>query len=252
MYNVIDPTVDGFSSEIPDDYYMSDQRKGLDPPPLQKPHDPQSTIIDLVPADSFTVGQMTLVEVMRKRKSHRSFTDTPLSLEELSFLCWSIAGVQEVHPDRVWTKRTVPSAGARHPFETYLVVSNVTDLSPGLYRYLPLSHQLVLEADEGDSSIAEKYTNDCLYQAFGKKAAVIFAWTTIPYRKEWRYGSLSHKVVAIDVGHLCQNLYLAVETIGSGTCAIASYNQERSDQFLGVDGKEEFTIYVAPVGKIIG
>ncbi len=67
---------------------------------------------------------------------------------------------------------------------------------------------------------------------------------------EWRYGLASHKVIALDAGHVCQNLYLACEAIGAGTCAIAAYNQDAMDQLLGVNGRDEFTIYLAPVGKI--
>ncbi len=39
------------------------------------------------------------------------------------------------------------------------------------------------------------------------------------------------------------------QAVGAGTCAIAAYNQEAMDLLVGVDGQEEFTVYVAPVGK---
>ncbi|MFO7569003.1 MAG: nitroreductase family protein, partial [Smithellaceae bacterium] len=68
-------------------------------------------------------------------------------------------------------------------------------------------------------------------------------------RMEWRYDLAAHKVIAIDAGHVCQNLYLACEAIGAGTCAVAAYDQEACDALLGVDGHEEFTIYLAPVGN---
>ncbi len=58
------------------------------------------------------------------------------------------------------------------------------------------------------------------------------------------------KMIALDAGHLCQNLYLASEAIGAGTCAIGAYDQDKMDAILDVDGKEEFVIYAAPVGKI--
>ena len=77
-----------------------------------------------------------------------------------------------------------------------------------------------------------------------------FIWTAIPYRMEWRYDLAAHKVIAIDAGHVCQNLYLACEAIGAGTCAVAAYHQELMDQLLRIDGKDEFTIYLAPVGKV--
>ena len=87
-------------------------------------------------------------------------------------------------------------------------------------------------------------------QRFVARGAVTFLWTTIPERMEWRYADASYKVIALDVGHVCQNLYLACEAIGAGTCAIAAYDQEVSDALLGVDGESEFTLYMAPVGKV--
>ena len=56
--------------------------------------------------------------------------------------------------------------------------------------------------------------------------------------------------MAIDAGHVCQNLYLACEAVGAGTCAIAAYNQELMDKLIKVNGEDEFVIYLAPVGKI--
>ena len=97
--------------------------------------------------------------------------------------------------------------------------------------------------------IGRKAASACLGQAFVVTAAVSFFWTAIPARMEWRYDRAAHKVIAIDAGHVCQNLYLACTALGAGTCAIAAYDQEDCDQLLGVDGEEEFTVYIAPVGK---
>jgi SagB-type dehydrogenase family enzyme len=80
--------------------------------------------------------------------------------------------------------------------------------------------------------------------------AVVFIWTVVPYRTEWRYNILSHKPIALDAGHVCQNLYLACEAIGAGTCAVGAYYQQEMDTLVGVDGHDEFTIYVAPVGNV--
>jgi SagB-type dehydrogenase family enzyme len=79
---------------------------------------------------------------------------------------------------------------------------------------------------------------------------VAFIWSCIPYRSEWRYNVAAHKTMLLDAGHLCQNLYLACEAVGCGTCAIGAYNQEAIDEFLGLDGEEEFVVYLAPVGKV--
>jgi SagB-type dehydrogenase family enzyme len=99
-----------------------------------------------------------------------------------------------------------------------------------------------------DATLTERVHEAC-YDQYVKDSAVTFIWTTIPYRTEWRYSMVSAKIIAQDSGHLCQNLYLACEAIGAGTCAIGAYDQKKMDRVLKVDGKDEFAIYVAPVGK---
>jgi len=54
----------------------------------------------------------------------------------------------------------------------------------------------------------------------------------------------------IDVGHICQNLYLAAEALGAGTCAIGAFDQGAMDSLLKLDGVDEYVVYLAPVGKI--
>ncbi len=67
---------------------------------------------------------------------------------------------------------------------------------------------------------------------------------------EWRYDLAAHKVIALDAGHVCQNLYLACEAIEAGCCAIAAYDQDLMDALIKLDGQEEFTVYLAAVGKV--
>ena len=120
--------------------------------------------------------------------------------------------------------RTVPSAGCRHALETYVAIFRVEGIPKAIYRYLPLSHQLVEFIIY--ENLEELISRAALGQSFAGKSAVTFIWTTIPARMEWRYSIASYKVIAIDAGHVCQNLYLACETVGAGTCAIAAYDQE--------------------------
>ena len=231
--------------------HATDQKKGVAMPPVQKPYSAKAPLVDLVAPDKLSVGQMPLIEAIRRRRSRRQFTGAPLSLEELSFLLWATQGVSKVIAGDdgkiTRTLRTVPSGGARHPFETYLLVIRVDGVQPGLYRYLPLEHKLcLLRVDPG---LVEK-----VHEASGRQyvpdSAVVFLWTAVPYRTEWRYDFLAAKIIAQDAGHLCQNLYLAAEAIGAGTCALDAYDQRAADAVLELDGEEEFTVYMAPVGKL--
>lgn len=189
---------------------------------------------------------MDLSLAIKTRKSRRAYAQESLSLDELAYLLWSTQGVRG-KPTQGHAYRTVPSAGCRHAFETYLAVLNVEGLKPGIYRYLPLNHGLLFEFAVED--LALRIVEACFDQPYPGKAAVTFIWAAVPNRMEWRYGLAAHKVILLDAGHVCQNLYLACEAIEAGTCAIAAYNQEELDELLGLDGEDEFAIYLAPVGK---
>jgi len=229
------------------DFSQTDQSRGVEPPPLQKPPRKDQRPIPLPGQDSFDALRGTdLVDAISQRRSHRHFLDQPLSLEELSWLLWATQGVTEIlSPSSAL--RTVPSAGCRHVFETYLAVMNVASLDQGIYRYLPLDHKLAVESLSDD--LAERLSDATLGQSFIAAAPVTFIWSAIPYRMEWRYGLAAHRVILIDAGHVCQNLYLACEAVPAGTCAVAAYDQERMDTLLGLDGNDECVIYLAAVGK---
>lgn len=226
----------------------TDQQQRLPRPPLQQPFPEEAPRFPLVPSGELKVGTVPLLEAMRRRESRRKYTDASLTLEELSFLLWATQGVRGIFREGVAAYRTVPSAGARQPFETYLVINRVEGLKPGLYRYLSLEHELGLVREEPE--LAARAAEACNGQTFVAQSAVTFIWAAIPYRTEWRYSIVSPKLIALDAGHVCQNLYLAAEAIGAGTCAIAAYNQRLADALLGLDGEDEFVIYFAPVGKV--
>ena len=230
------------------DFSRTGQNLGIPAPPLQKPCPPECVRINLPDGEKALIrlGRMPLGEAISGRQSVRRYTLAQLTMEDLSALLFATQGVRSVL-HAATALRTVPSAGARHAFETYLAVNRVETLSAGLYRYLPFDGQLAQLYV--DPQIGYHAASACLGQTFIGTAAVVFFWTVIPARMEWRYGMAAHKVIAIDAGHVCQNLYLTCQSLHAGTCAIAAYNQEACDRLLGVDGREEFTIYLAPVGK---
>lgn len=226
------------------DGFVSDQAKGVPCPPWQKV--PPDAAPDVLLPQHDGLGGMPLREAIGKRRSRRKFLPDPVEAVQLSYLLWAVQGLQNLFREGQASFRTVPSGGARHPFETVLVVRSVSGIEAGRYRYMPSQHGLVRE---GDAPSREEVKAACLGQSFVGDAPVVFFWTAVPYRTEWRYGPASQKLVALDCGHVCQNLYLACESIGCGTCAVGAYDQALADRVAGVDGVDEFVIYIAPVGR---
>jgi SagB-type dehydrogenase family enzyme len=226
------------------DQYVSDQMMGFERPSAEKEASPDATIIALPHPDRSAILDDSLWNAMCERRSVRAWKPGRVSKAALSFMLWATQGKRS--HEGPGALRTVPSGGARHPFETYLVVRDVEGIAMGVWRYRPLEHDLVLIELRDD--LSAQLSEAACDQEFVGLAPVTFVWTAVPYRTEWRYLSASNKIILQDSGHLCQNLYLAATACGLGTCAIGAYSQAAMDGIVCVDGVDEFVVYCAPVG----
>ncbi|MDK2585346.1 SagB/ThcOx family dehydrogenase [Romboutsia sedimentorum] len=228
----------------------TDKQKGLPAPPLQKEYDSNSDLIELPAVNKDILVKNNVLDCINDRRSVRKYSNEKISLSELSYLLWSTQGIQTVR-DEFSALRTVPSAGCTHPFETYLIINNVDNLKCGVYRYLPLEHKLLFIKTLAniDDKIDKATPNQPFVQGFVSKSAVVFAWSCIPYRSEHKFSIAAHKKILIDIGHVCQNLYISSESLDCGTCAIGIYDQNIIDSMLDLDVENEFVIYMACLGK---
>ncbi|TGE34936.1 SagB/ThcOx family dehydrogenase [Desulfosporosinus fructosivorans] len=224
----------------------SDQYLGKPQPPIQLEYDKAQPIIKLPKPSKIVTEFVDSRKIVEQRISLRKYSIEPLTMDQLSYLLWCTQGVKKVFQGTA-TLRNVPSAGARHALETYLLINNVEGIKPGLYRFLALEHGLI--GVSLDQDIADKITKACLNQNFVKSSAVTFLWVAVPYRMNWRYGERGYRYLYLDAGHVCQNLYISAESVNCGTCAIAAYSDDELNQLLGLDGKEQFVIYLATVGS---
>lgn len=231
-------------------FVVSDQNKNIKQPPIEKEIYADYPLVNLPDPEKVTLIQPDIFTVIKSRISRRKFTEEPISLEDLSYLLWATQGVKKIFdrsPDYKVTMRTVPSAGARHPFETYLAVNNVDELKKGIYYYVPTRHKLILIKET--ENLKQKLTKAALGQNFVGENSVVFIWSAVPYRTEWRYDFESAKLILLDAGHVCQNLYLACESLKLGTCAIGAFDTELFNELIDLDSEDEFVIYLSPVGK---
>jgi SagB-type dehydrogenase family enzyme len=224
----------------------SAQSRGEPQPPLELPWEEDAELIVLPAPADIQLPDSSLRAMIEQRKTVRAYSDQALTLEELAWLLWSTQGVK-AKTDRPVLSRTVPSAGARHPFETYLLVNKVESMQPGLYRYISTRHALLTVNTRGD--IAEKIAHGCLDQKHVLRSAVTFLWDAVAARTVWRYDQRAYRYMHLDAGHVCQNLYLAAESIGCGVCAIAAFNDVLLNEAVQLDGTREFIIYAASLGK---
>lgn len=231
-----------------DEEYMTDQELRLPQPPLVKAR--VSDQVYKLPMDfEHLSGKKDFLEIINSRCSNRVYTQEGITLLTLSYLLWCSQGVKELRGKAYATLRTVPSGGARHPFECYMAVQKVEGLETGLYHYLPMEHAVEYLGEIPKDAV--DFISDSLYgQKWAAKADVIFYYSFVCYRAEWRYGVYAHRVVLMDAGHVTENLYLACASLGLGACAIGALDGTIADRAFGLDGEEEYIFYAMPVGTI--
>jgi len=218
-------------------------------PPLYKEY-PEAQKIELVAFDrrrfatqSEAAGAMILDRALRQRKSVRDLQQKPISKDQLSYLLWASTGIQRV--ENGYEFRTVPSAGALYPIETYVVVNDVRKLEAGVYHYSIKAHQLE-QLKQGE--FRQEITAAALGQGMCQTATVVFVWSAVFERCKWKYGQRAYRYIYLDAGHIAENLALAAVSLNLGSCEIGALYDNQVNAILDIDGTEESVVCMAVVG----
>ncbi len=190
--------------------------------------------------DYRTEGQFAVERALDGRRSVRDFRDTPLELETLSQLCWAMQGIS----DEARQLRTAPSAGALYGLDTYVVVGSGEGIEPGLYRYEPGDHELVLQ-HSGD--IRSAVASAALGQLWIADAPVVFVIVGVPERLESRYGERAERYTTLEAGHAAQNLALQAVALEMGTTMVGAFADSELRDIVGAS-HDHLPLYIIPVG----
>ncbi|MEL9990257.1 MAG: SagB/ThcOx family dehydrogenase [Thermoproteus sp.] len=190
-------------------------------------------------------GAMSVEEALARRRSVRSYLDSPLTIEELAQILWAAYGVSEVK----WGLRTAPSAGAIYPLNVYVVVGEggVSGLAAGVYKYLPSRHSLLL-VKPGD--VRRELFEAALRQYWVLKAPVSLVVSAVYEKTERIYGERGRvRYVHMDLGHLGQNVYLQATALGLGTVAVGAFDDDAVKNAVGLP-EGETPLYIMPIGRV--
>jgi SagB-type dehydrogenase family enzyme len=137
-----------------------------------------------------TTGGKSLMQVLKERRSTRSFSQNKLSLQIMSNLLWAAFGINR--PDG---RRTAPSAMNWQEIDIFVATEE------GLYMYEPTTHSLkgVLKED-----IREKTGN----QSFVKDAPVNLVYVADYSRTSRASEGDKNLYAGADCGFIAQNVYL--------------------------------------------
>jgi SagB-type dehydrogenase family enzyme len=188
---------------------------------------------------------LSLEKAIKNRRSTRTYTKKPVTLDELSQLLYSAQGITgKSYGTRL---RAAPSAGALYPMNVYVFARNIKGLAPGLYLYKPQEHSLDL-IRAGD--LSNDVMKAGLKQPALKKADLVFALSAVPDRMNWKYGNRTMRYIHIEAGHIAQNVLLQAVSLGLGAGPIGAFTDKKLNRLLGIDGKSEVSVYLVAVGTV--
>jgi SagB-type dehydrogenase family enzyme len=195
------------------------------------------------------IAQPTLLDSLCNRRTSRTFSDQPLSSEQLSLLLYYTWGATVVQHNRMgdyFLKKTSPAGGSLQGTEVYAVLMNVQGFERGLYHYSVRRHGLeLISLEDPRAWISEA----CGGQAWIKDAAAVFVSTARVERMAWKYEfSRALRVALMDAGHLSQTFSLLATALGLGSFTTAALRDEMFENRLGLDYLEEPVFLVNGVG----
>ncbi|MCU4173438.1 SagB/ThcOx family dehydrogenase [Carboxylicivirga sp. N1Y90] len=200
-----------------------------------------------LPTPEFT-SNISVEESMLNRRSQRDYRSQAITAQQLSQVLWSAYGITQAIEEPEFLRgglKTAPSAGARYPLDIYVLIGNVDGLKKGLYKFLPNGHKL-LKLNSAD--LRHELCIASYDQLMIQEAPAVLLYSAIFERCTSKYGDRGReRYVCMDLGHSAENVYLQVQSLGLGTCAIGAFNDEEVSNIINLPTEEE-PLYILPIG----
>ncbi len=185
-------------------------------------------------------GRMSIEEAIAARRSKRAYRGDPVRLVDAGQLLWAAQGIT----DPKERKRAAPSAAALYPLETYLVATQIDGLTPGVYRYRPEEHDLVLQAPGSRRrELAASIDQDCV-----RFSACLLVFAAVYERTTVKFGQRGIRYVHMEAAHAAQNVQLQATALRLGSVMVGSFKEDEIRSILGLPECEE-PVYLVALGK---
>lgn len=188
-------------------------------------------------------------ETLEARRSARVFAERPLALDALASVLragYGITGTLDPADGAApLPLRAVPSGGALYPLEIYAAALRVDGLEPGLYHFDPGTARLeTVRHGVAPEEVAALST----YPQIVRGCAALLLVAAVFWRTRFKYGLRSYRFALLEAGHVGQNALLAATALGLGAVPLGGFYDRLADEFLGLDGVDESTLYTIAVG----
>jgi SagB-type dehydrogenase family enzyme len=225
--------------------------------PIEYTHDRDYPLQPRIRLPEPAIPDRPFSELIRSRRSCRSFGGSALTLPQLSALLFGVIGetgrltvsFEDGSPVEA-SLRSIPSGGALHPTRAFVVVLQQGQLAPGVYHFDVQEHALefvkpLLEPDIDTLFAAFPIHPDAVNLA---QAAGIFFITTKFWRSRAKYGPRGYRYCLQEAGAACQNLSLMAVALGLAHVVLGGFYDDEVHAALEIDGIDHAVITSVAVG----
>ena len=204
----------------------------------------QNTRIITLPSPALK-GSISVETAIKTRRTRRSFSDQPLTLQEWGQILWAAQGITS---EGVIKKRGAPSAGALYPLDIYLILSKRgSDASSptGIFHYLPQKHAIEKISDK---DFTKEVAEASLHQYWMAEAPGMILITAEYSRITGKYGKRGIRYAHIEAGHVAQNCFLQAESLKLNVGIVGAFEDQSLINLLPIS-KEHEPILILPIGR---
>jgi SagB-type dehydrogenase family enzyme len=127
----------------------------------------------------------------------------------------------------------------------YCCARAVGGVEQGIYLYDSPTNSLLAR---GSSSYISSLNEIVLDSDFVNQAAACIALVVSLGRLKGKYGDRAYRFALLEAGHIAQNLLLGAAAEGLAALPVGGFANEKLNALLGLDGKQEFAVYLVFLG----
>jgi SagB-type dehydrogenase family enzyme len=197
--------------------------------------------------------------VMRSRRSVRTFSGTPQSLDAIATILFHAQGITgRLAPEDVQETvslgensgialRAAPSGGGLYPIDLYLVPLRVVGLSNYPYLYVPDHHALKPVKSPGEEFKLSEAAQFGEIEVDKANFLLIYAYRLLDNSR--KYGDCGLAYALIETGQIAENVHLTCAAMGLGSCDVGGFRKHRLEAILGLDGLSQHVVLISVVGS---
>jgi len=196
--------------------------------------------VELLPITRYVASSKIMLETDRNKEEALNFLlfnreskveglNNKVSLKELGYFLDQTHGMRD---GRV-KYRTVPSAGATHPLEIFIIVYDVKGLESGVYHHNIVDHSL-----ERIETSTPKLEEVLSYPDPWKNHSCLVIFTLSLPRIMRKYNERGYRFALLEVGHASQNMLLSALQYNLNGVVLGNYFDTNVLNILCLDGIE--------------